>query len=63
VRGFECKRDQTPYQRCHSPLRYWVPLGLHHFRVRAIGATGLRGPVVTAQFRAIAQLLPGKPGS
>jgi hypothetical protein len=63
VRGFECKRDRGPYRRCRSPLRYWVGLGLHHLRVRAIGVTGLRGPVAKAQFRVIANLLPGHPGS
>jgi hypothetical protein len=53
VRGFLCKRDRQRYRRCHSPLRYWVPLGDHVLRVRAIGVTGLRGPVATIRFTAV----------
>lgn len=52
ARGFVCKRDRGRYKRCRSPLRYWVPLGEHELRVRAIGPTGLRGPVATVYFRA-----------
>lgn len=52
VRGFVCKRDKGRYRRCRSPLRYWVPLGEHVVRVRAIGPTGLRGPVAKIYFRA-----------
>jgi hypothetical protein len=50
VRGFVCKRDGGPYRRCRSPLRYWVPVGRHVLRVRAIGLTGLRGPAAVARF-------------
>lgn len=50
VRGFVCKRDRGHYRRCRSPLRYWVPLGEHVLRVRAIGVTGLRGPVASVRF-------------
>lgn len=53
VRGFVCKRDQGRYRPCQSPLRYWVPIGPHVLRVRAIGPTGLRGPVALRHFRAI----------
>jgi hypothetical protein len=53
VRGFLCKRDRGPYRRCRSPLRYWVPLGRHVLRVRAIGVTGLRGPVAMIRFEAL----------
>lgn len=45
AKAFECKRDLGPWRRCHSPLRYWASPGRHVLRVRAIGRTGLRGPV------------------
>jgi hypothetical protein len=53
VKGFVCKRDRGPYRRCRSPLRYRVGLGEHILRVRAIGLTGLRGPVAEIRFSAI----------
>jgi hypothetical protein len=52
VRGFVCKRDRRRYRRCRSPLRYWVGFGDHELRVRAVGPTGLRGPVAMVRFRA-----------
>jgi hypothetical protein len=51
AKGFECKRDGGRWGRCHSPLRYWVTPGRHVLRVRAIGRTGLRGPVAALPFR------------
>lgn len=51
ARGFECKRDRAQWRACHSPLRYWVGPGHHVLRVRAIGRTGLRGPVASLTFR------------
>jgi hypothetical protein len=53
AKGFECKRDRRRWARCHSPLRYWAAIGRHVLRVRAVGATGLRGPVATLHFRVI----------
>jgi hypothetical protein len=53
AKGFECKRDRHRWARCHSPLRYWAAIGRHVLRVRAIGATGLRGPVAALHFRVI----------
>jgi photosystem II stability/assembly factor-like uncharacterized protein len=53
VQGFVCKRDQGRYRPCRSPQRYWVPLGRHVLRVRAVGPTGLRGPVARIHFEAI----------
>ncbi|HWN72394.1 MAG TPA: hypothetical protein VNN15_01140 [Solirubrobacterales bacterium] len=50
ARAFLCKRDRAPWRRCHSPLRYWVPTGRHTLRVRAIGPTGLRGPIASLRF-------------
>jgi hypothetical protein len=55
VRGFLCRLDKQPIRRCQSPKRYRrVPTGRHVFRVRAIGVTGLRGPVALEHFRVIA---------
>jgi hypothetical protein len=50
ARGFLCKPDRGRWRRCHSPLRYWVPVGRNVLRVRAIGPTGLRGPVASLRF-------------
>ena len=54
VRGFVCRLDAGPVRRCHSPKRYRVGPGWHKFRVRAIGSTGLRGPVAKTIFRVFA---------
>ncbi len=51
ARGFVCKRDRRRYRHCKSPVRYWADRGRHVFRVRAIGVTGLRGPVALDRFR------------
>jgi hypothetical protein len=46
ARGFLCKFDhQRHFKRCRSPKRYPIDTGRHMFWVRAIGMTGLRGPV------------------
>jgi hypothetical protein len=46
ARGFECRLDRRHFRRCHSPKLYRrIGGGDHIFRVRAIGPTGLRGPV------------------
>jgi hypothetical protein len=50
-RGFLCKPDSGRWRRCHSPLRYWAPIGHHVLRVRAIGRAGLRGPVTSLRFK------------
>jgi len=50
ARGFLCKPDRARWRRCHSPLRYWTPIGRHVLRVRAIGTTGLRGPIASLRF-------------
>jgi hypothetical protein len=50
ARGFLCKPDRGRWRRCHSPLRYWAPVGRHVLRVRAIGRTGLRGPATSLRF-------------
>lgn len=51
TKGFECKLDDGRWRRCHSPLRYWVGIGRHTLRVRAIGPTGLRGEPAVRHFR------------
>lgn len=50
ARRFQCKPDRGRWRRCHSPLRYRVGIGRHVLRVRAIGPTGLRGPVTRLRF-------------
>ncbi len=50
VRGFLCRVDTDPFRRCKSPVRFRAEIGRHVFRVRAIGMTGLRGPVAKRRF-------------
>ena len=50
VRRFLCRMDDRPLRPCHSPRLYRVGLGRHVFRVRAVGWTGLRGPVAREGF-------------
>jgi hypothetical protein len=50
ARRFLCKPDRDRWRRCHSPLRYRVGIGRHELHVRAIGRTGLRGPVTGLRF-------------
>jgi hypothetical protein len=49
-RGFVCRIDGRPLQRCSSPRHYRVGVGRHIFRVRAIGWSGLRGPAASDLF-------------
>ena len=51
ARGFVCKRDHGRWRHCRSPLRYWVTIGHHVLRVRAVGPTGLRGPTARLRFK------------
>ena len=51
IRGYVCSFDRAKLHRCHSPRRYRVGPGHHRFRVRAVGWTGLRGPVAEATVR------------
>jgi hypothetical protein len=53
TRGFICKRDRHPYRHCESPVSHWVARGRHVFRVRAIGMTGLKGPVALDRFKIV----------
>jgi hypothetical protein len=63
VRRFVCKIDGGRFRACHSPTAYRVRAGLHVFRVRAIGLTGLRGPTAKATFHVFTprQWPPGSP--
>jgi serpin B len=45
VRGYACSFDGHRMHPCRSPQRFRVGVGHHHFRVAAIGWTGLRGPM------------------
>ena len=47
VRGYVCSFDHHKMHRCQSPQRFRVGPGHHLFAVRAVGWTGLWGPVVT----------------
>jgi hypothetical protein len=50
VRGFVCSLDGHRFHRCRSPLRIYAKLGTHILRARAIGVTGLKGPVAKDRF-------------
>jgi hypothetical protein len=50
VRRLECKLGDRRYRRCHSPRRFRVGKGTFALRIRAIGTTGLRGPVTIKRF-------------
>jgi len=50
VRGFLCKRDRGSWRSCRSPQSFRLPLGRHTFRVRAVGLTGLKGPIALWRF-------------
>jgi hypothetical protein len=45
TRRFLCRLDHRRLRRCRSPKRYHVGPGHHVFRVRAVGYSGLRGPL------------------
>jgi len=49
-RGYLCRLDHHRFRRCRSPKRYPIGIGHHVFRVRAIGYTGLRGPITIERF-------------
>jgi len=50
VRGFVCSLDGRRFRRCRSPLRIYAKLGPHVLRAKAIGVTGLKGPVAKDRF-------------
>jgi hypothetical protein len=51
VRRFECQVNHRQFHRCHSPEHFEVgKKGAYAVRVRAVGMTGLRGPVAVKRF-------------
>lgn len=50
VRRFECKIDRRHFRPCHSPKRFRVGRGTYDLRIRAVGTTGLRGPITVKRF-------------
>lgn len=50
-RGFLCRFDNSRWKPCASPTRVWADHGRHAFRVRAVGYTGLKGPIAVDHFR------------
>jgi hypothetical protein len=50
VRGFVCSLDRRRLRRCASPLRIYAKVGHHVLRARAIGASGLKGPMAKERF-------------
>ncbi len=61
VRRFECQvralgdtklksAKGRGYRSCHSPWRFRIAKGTYSLRVRAVGATGLRGPAAVKRF-------------
>jgi hypothetical protein len=51
VGSYSCKRDGRPWRSCHSPQRFFAPIGRHVFRVRAIGSEGEKGPIAVDRVR------------
>lgn len=52
VRRFECKLNRRPFRACKSPERFRVGRkGTYAIRIRAVGRTGLRGPVKGKRIR------------
>lgn len=51
VRRFECEFNGRRFHRCHSPTRFPVRgRGDFAIRIRAVGRTGLRGPVAIKRY-------------
>jgi hypothetical protein len=51
VRRFECKVNHRHFHRCRSPERFEVgKKGTFAVRIRAVGTTGLQGPVAIKRF-------------
>jgi hypothetical protein len=48
VRRYLCRLDASPFRRCGTPHRIYVPVGVH-----AIGVTGLKGPTTSNRFRVV----------
>lgn len=51
ARRFECRLPDRTFRRCRSPKRFQIAgKGTFAIRVRAVGKTGLRGPVALKRF-------------
>jgi hypothetical protein len=51
VRRFECDFHDRRFHSCHSPARFQTRTkGIFAIRIRAVGRTGLRGPVAVKRF-------------
>jgi hypothetical protein len=50
VRRFECRLGSRRFRRCHSPHSFRIGNGTFALRIRAVGRTGLRGPVAIKRF-------------
>lgn len=51
VRRFECRLDGAHFHTCRSPTHFRVDSsGTWEIRIRAVGRTGLRGPVTARRF-------------
>ena len=56
---FKCRINKRKLRTCNSPKRYRLPLGNFHFKVYAVGPTGLKGPPAHYRFRVGPILEPG----
>ena len=56
---FKCRINKRKLRTCSSPMRYRLPPGNFHFKVYAVGPTGLKGPAARYRFRVGPILEPG----
>lgn len=56
---FKCRINKRKLRTCSSPKRYRLPIGNFHFKVYAVGPTGLKGPPSRYRFRVGPVLEPG----
>ena len=57
--SFKCRINKRSLRTCRSPRGYRLPKGNFHFRVYAVGPTGLKGPPARYRFRVGPVLEPG----
>jgi hypothetical protein len=51
VRRFECRLDKRGFRPCHSPKRWpKIGRGVHSVSIRAVGTSGMRGPIAREKF-------------
>jgi hypothetical protein len=56
---FRCRINKRRLRTCRSPMRYRLGPGNFHFKVFAVGPTGLKGPAARYRFRVGPILEPG----